>query len=477
MATQARYIDLLRVGNPLLVGQYPDRVVPTFVFHHFAAPLCKTNQKRLLSASTAAFNPHWSRENGLAKELPQDTTEFEDLKEVIQGILNPDRRMFADRKKNIAGTIASNTFPITSAYVSKSGADEGLGRRGFALLRTFNPEALPRLKRLLAPSNASDPLTSFANVLMGDPVEYLSDYHDSLGASDGQVFTAFDQACSRFLANLIVEVEDAARINVIRDLEIGLQFIGVMQMASGFLCRRIDSIPPVIVYGGMPPGNSNDPIVRHAANSYSRWTSKIWGQVCNALEEELDSITPVDDDRSDRALLQRIKLALIRNEVPDREQEKLLESLKTTINQKTNLDIFGLVESGLNFPPLELSRRIRALTQSIGFTAPDRGAGSVRLVLDTPLLNVLIRGLMGNRSMNYEDFISLVAEEFGLLLGPGADDNLIDRYPEMGEGNIYECLLENQDLLQERLLRTGFARAYSDSHTEVLAYSFRQIEV
>lgn len=154
MATPARYIDLLRVGNPLLVGQYPDRVVPTFVFHHFAAPLCKTDQKRLLSASSAAFNPQWSRENGLANELPRDTAEFEDLKEVVQGILNPDRRMFADRKKNIAGTIASNTFPITTAYINKSGADEGLGRRCFALLRAFNPEALRVWKDYLLPRTA-----------------------------------------------------------------------------------------------------------------------------------------------------------------------------------------------------------------------------------------------------------------------------------------------------------------------------------
>lgn len=329
------------------------------------------------------------------------------------------------------------------------------------------------MERLLAPSNCRDPLTSFANVLMGEPGEYLFDHHDASVAREGEMFTAFDKACSEFLANLIVEVEDAARINVIRDLEIGLQFIGVMQMTSGFLCRRVGSIPPVIVYGGMPPGNPNDPIVRYAANSYSRWTSRIWGQVCEALEEKLDSITPVDDDSSDRTMLQRIKLALIHNKVPDREQEKLLSSLENTFQQKPNLDIFGLVESGLNFPPLELARRIRALSQSIGFTAPDRGAGSVRLVFDTPLLNVLIRGLVGSESMNYEDFISLVAKEFGLVLGPGADDNLLDLHPEMGEGNIYECLLENQDLLQQRLLRTGFARAYSDSHTEVLAYSFR----
>jgi len=471
MATPVRYIELLRVGHPLLVGQYPDRVVPTFVFHHFAAPLCKADPKRLLSATTAAFNPNWSRENGLQSQLPRDTSDFEELKEVVQGILNPDRRMFADRKRNIAGTIASNTFPITSAYVHRSGADEGLGRRCFVLLRKFNPEVLSGLKKLLSPAESNDPLTSFANVLMGDPQDYLSGQDFSIDGTGEEIFTDFDKACSNFLANLIVDAQDAARITVIRDLEIGLQFVGVMQMTSGFLARRLGSVPPVIVYGGMPPGSPNDPVVRYAAGSYSRWTAKIWGQICEALKDNLDSITPVDDEVSERTLLQRIKLALIHNKVAEREREKLLSSVETTFAQRPGLDIFGFVETGLNFPPLELARRIRALSQSIGFTAPDRGVGSVRLVFDTPLLNVLIRGLVGRQSVNYEDFVSLVAEKFGLVLGPGAADDLLDRYPEMGEGNIYESLLENQDLLQQRLLRAGFARAYSDSHTEVLAYS------
>ena len=476
MAKSVRYIDLLRVGNPLLVGQNPDRVVPTFVFHHFAALLCKTDPKRLLSATTAAFNPDWSRENGLANQLPRDASEFDELREVVQGILNPDRRLFPDRKRNIAGTNASNTFPITAAYINRSGADEGLGRRCFALLRRFNPEALPALQALLSPSGSTDPLTCFANVLMGEPSGYLSSYDLSQPGAGDETSTAFDKACSEFIANLIVTVEDAARISVIRDLEIGLQFIGVMQMTSGFLARRSGSIPPVIVYGGMPPGNPNDSIVRYAAGSYSRWTAKIWGQVCEALQEKLNAITPIENEVSDRVMLQRVKLALIHNKVQDKDQEKLLSSLEETLAQRPGLDIFGLVETGLNFPPLELARRIRALSQSIGFTAPDRGTGSVRLVVDTPLLNVLIRGLVGRGSMNYEDFISLIAEKFGLVLGPGAKDDLLDRYPEMGESNIYECLLENQDLLQERLLRAGFARAYSDSHTEVLAYSFKQTE-
>ena len=133
--------------------------------------------------------------------------------------------------------------------------------------------------------------------------------------------------------------------------------------------------------------------------------------------------------------------------------------------------IFDLLEDGLNFPPSELARRVRALGQSIGFTAPDRGEGSVRLVLDTPLLNVLIRGVLGNSTMNFEDFVSSVSRRFGLVIGPGSDDSVMTSFNGQADAGVYGLLLLNQDSLQERLLRAGFARAYSDSHTEVLPHS------
>src|SRR5262249_9726246 len=97
------------------------------------------------------------------------------------------------------------------------------------------------------------------------------------------------------------------------------------------------------------------------------------------------------------------------------------------------------------------------------------GTGSPRLLLDTPILGVLVRGIVGVGAMEFDDFISKVAERFGIVLGLGKDDSLADRMEAIGSDghDAYEILVRNQELLREGLLRAGLARAYSDAHTEV----------
>jgi hypothetical protein len=80
-----------------------------------------------------------------------------------------------------------------------------------------------------------------------------------------------------------------------------------------------------------------------------------------------------------------------------------------------------------------------------------------------------VRGIVGVGNMEFPRFISTVAEKFGLVLGLGEEDSIAQGMETLGSDgyDAYEILSRNQELLRERLLRAGMARAYSDSHTEV----------
>jgi len=94
-------------------------------------------------------------------------------------------------------------------------------------------------------------------------------------------------------------------------------------------------------------------------------------------------------------------------------------------------------------------------------------------MIDTPLLGVIARGIAGNDSMPFEDFVTRLSEQFGLIVGVGSDDAVVDFLGDLGsEGfDSYELLQKNQELLRERMIRTGLARSYSDSHTEVFGHA------
>jgi type II secretory pathway component PulK len=73
--------------------------------------------------------------------------------------------------------------------------------------------------------------------------------------------------------------------------------------------------------------------------------------------------------------------------------------------------------------------------------------------------------------MEYGDFVTALTDRFGLVLGVGNDDSILDRIAASGvdAADVDELLAKNQELLRERLLRAGLARSYSDAHTEVFA--------
>ncbi len=93
------------------------------------------------------------------------------------------------------------------------------------------------------------------------------------------------------------------------------------------------------------------------------------------------------------------------------------------------------------------------------------------MFLDTPLLGVLTKGIIGKGSMDFREFVTKLAQKFGLVLGLGDDESIATKIDIVGSGGLDpdEVLYRNQENFRERLVRVGLAHTYSDSHTEVMA--------
>jgi hypothetical protein len=170
-------------------------------------------------------------------------------------------------------------------------------------------------------------------------------------------------------------------------------------------------------------------------------------------------------------LRQKIKLALINNKHKEAMVDDFINEIATLIKgeELSRNWCKDAVESKIiGFPVSEYARRVRNLSSNIGFAGPDKGV-MPRLMIDTPLLGVLVKGIAGNKSLPFEDFITILSQDFGLVLGVGSDDSIADKIGSIGQEGFdpYELLQRNESFLRERLIRTGLARTYSDSHTEV----------
>ena len=462
-------IEFIRIGNPWLVGKNVNRVVPVYALHNILAPDFDRNAALLQSIKDLAFDAGKGLRGGLRDHINVHEQEYIDLQETVYGLLAPERRIFRDKKMGGAGSIGS-LFPLVAGLVAPAGSDDGLGRRMRELLEQYGGDWQSRLVDLMAPAIAKDPATGFSMTLLGGVSGHQN---PRMFVVPGESLKGLDKVCAEFVDRLIVSTQDAKRIATIRNLALGVYAVSVIRMVVGPVVETTKKIPLVFAYGGLPPGKQGDPLVRAACKSFQSWIGSSWAATAERLTTEINRASHLPRKSGAEKLRQQIN-GLLRDRIGDRRND--IENILSTLSRRITDHEFGptwcretLESKAVEFKKLELARRVRSLGGNIGLTGPDRGIGSPRLVLDTPLLGVLVRGVVGVGTMDFEKFISELTERFGLVLGLGVDDSIADRIEIIGSDgyDAYEILKRNQDLLRERLLRAGMARAYSDSHTEV----------
>lgn len=465
----AKTIELLRIGNPWLVGQHVNRVVPVFAAHNVIAPDF-VRSRSLQSIKDLAFDAGRAIRESLGASLQVHTEDYKDLQETTFGLLAPERRIFQDHRNGGASEQGS-LFPLVGGLAAPAASDDGLGKRLRELLLRHRSDWQKKLLELMAPSVARDPATAFAVRL--------------LGGTSGEpapeemprrplVLRGIDKACAEFVDNLLdLEVCDN-RVSAIRRFAMGAYFVGILRMVAGVVTDAGEDLPQVFVYCGLPPGAGNDPLVRAASKSFTRWIAASQSATARQIHAKLKETPVLPRTPKAERLRQQVR-TLLGERLGERQLDATMTGLARIVESKELSEEWArrAVDSRtLGFSKSEYARRVRSLGANIGFAGPDRGR-MPRLMLDTPLLGVLAQGIVGRGSLPYEDFVTRLSERFGLVTGIGSDDAIVDRLGDLGsEGyDPYEVLQRNQELLRERLLRTGLARNYSDSHTEVFGHA------
>lgn len=470
----SRLIDLLRLGNPWLVGKNVSRVVPIYSMHNVLAPSFVTDQhvqkiKDVTQNGTLA-------QSTFDNKISFGTTSATDFEETAFGVFSPERRVFQklvntpsglERRAHKEGAL----FPLLGGLAQSTSSDDGLGRRIRELLDCYDSDWPKRLKILFAPTNVNDPVSAFAALLMHSPP---GDLKKNQSPAKRKI-TDFDLSIVEFVDALIVGATHGDRYGTIRNLAYGIYLASIIRMTSGPI-RGAAKPAYVVAYAGLPPGAPTDPIVRFAVHSYRKWIGESWTCTVAAIAQAIKAprIKKIGKPKSD--LRTSIHAALMKSKCAADETGRILDALKPAINDYDGSSVDEWLSDTLDsatvgFPQHELSRRVRALGTSIGAIGPDRGAGSPRLIFDTPLLGVLVNGLVPREGMSIDEFVSCVAARLGIVLGPGKNDELVGAVADVeGRGpDVFELLRRNQDLLRERLIRVGLARTYSDSHTEVFS--------
>lgn len=462
-----RTIEFLRIANPWLVGKNVGRVVPVYSIHNVLAPNLKTSpdlpyvMDLTVAAKDAMAGSIGTRVDVADEDLPA-------LQATASGLLAPEKRVFAAKKGGASKN--GSLFPMVGGLVSKSPSDDGLGKRVRELLEHHNTDWQERLCALLLPTQAKDPATAFATTLLGG----------NAGATEPKTpvrkkrLTGLDLACAQFIDNLIVATGDADRIGALRQLALGIYFVATMRMVAGPVSEIQRRCPKVLVFGGMPPGSTGMPLVRVASESFSDWIGESLATLPELLRLSLEGAAQLPKSGKSSQLRQRVLSRLLeRNPQRLKEMDAVLDEMKpilagASLSKSWCKLAVDSREVGISKP--ELARRVRSMGANIGLAGPDRGLRP-RLIVDTPLLGVLVKGIVGTKSMEFSSFVSQLAQQFGLVLGLGTDDSVADELGLSGSGGFdtYELLIRNQELLRERMLRAGLARSYSDSHTEVFS--------
>ena len=463
---------IARIGNPWMVGHNYGRVVPIYVLHNLLRARGTSSPDRLHALKSLAVDPNV---DAAKLDLPVAARIQSGLNSLIRGTLAPDGRVFRNRRAGGASQ-GGALLPVLPTIVESTVSDDGLGRRLHELLALscVREEWDRRVSRLLTPASITDPVTNLAAVL----TEYsLDEPHEVAEAQEARSSetqaNALDRSIARFMTTLLRNYEEGSRPYAVQQVGIAAYLMAIVRLLNGPLVSPDEPIPATMVFTGMPPGSSQDPLVSHAITSLRSTVHRSWIAMVDAIANHLDDQEPLpgSDLRSRRR--QQLRLALANNRfrashwealghlVADLPEDELGDARKFSS---------AILERGLDFGAPTIIQRFRSLAANIGFVAPDRGAGQPRLVLDTPLLGILVAGTVEGDALEYGQFVTQLRRRVGLIVGVGDNHEFLRDLEgsRLQPANLFQVLHESEEELKRRLLRAGLARTYSDSITEVI---------
>lgn len=454
-----------------LLGAYPDRPAPVHLVNGF---LCAAfgEGKGSQGVRSLIRDPEYPLPSPpIGEGLRSDGGRTVRFRQAMRVILDPDRRVFPTR---------GSPFPLHGGFIARDPSDDGFGEAMWEVVRVHAPSAFEdNLRRLLFPGRECDAVSGMGILL----AEFEGRKRDGAarkevvkgtlpwGSNSGELGKLLTRALAALVVQSVGISDGRLRSSRLVTLTQGL-FFGTFLAAlrapaiEKYRPKAWEDLAPAFVYGGVPPGDPKEPAVRLAQRSFEA----VVDQHRAALGE---------------LLVERLKRVRVPARVPSRQQGKVrvrlafedlsarqVEEFEEVVGSVSRPEELGKRLLDAVYPAGHLESGFRAMGKKIGFAGPDRGYGSPRLLLETPMLGLLVGTTIGpGERVPYDDWIDRLFDRFGLVLGRGRTDRgkEVLRAHE-SPGPLHRALEQNQESLRRRLIRSGLAVEYSDAETEVHRY-------
>jgi hypothetical protein len=473
----ARWLRLFFADSaPILFGQYPDRPAPAHVLNGFVA--ASLGMSSVGGAIRALLVPDAEVPDEFAflreADWARDEAAFTRLRDDLSAVFNPDRRLWEK---------FGSPVPVHALLASADASDDGYGPLMWELVRRHVNEAefLEQLRGLLEPAEPDNPVSTVAQVLVsGASVSRKRERT----VADSVWFAANGSHCGGYLADRLAEIvralscnhERLHRLIRIQHLARGVYFGAFLSLLLGPLAAAqqdeassVVDIAPIIVWGGTPPGPPGHPMVVASSRSFQMVVEANRKALLYLLEGKLSNVQIASTTPTTQRRRSALRQALIDGGAIDAQAAiEQFERGGLDLGRGGYTDLPWLRKLlDLGYSTAALTKAFRTTGRKIGVVAPDRGVGTPRFVLETPLLGTLAVAICEDKTLAFENFVDAVRDKLGLVLGPGTltEVPVLDLWESPGIAR--QQLRDSQEMLRVRLVRAGLATEYSDGHTEV----------
>lgn len=395
-----------------------------------------------------------------------DVDELAHLSKAIDAVFNADRRAFS---ANFVSYL-----PVTSQFVGQDPSDDGYGRN---LVESWDQvkqrELAPHLRRLLDGELSADPMTQLARILDKVFVEFDPQNRSSVPEVTHSVNSAFAESFFPVVRDSLTALwEDQGsygRVPALQSfstlvsalLAIGLLFDPALRHATSDTSSTdftLGDVIGVVVFTGKPPGFARDPLVRLAQLSLRDYVKRSHDGVRMALLEKFQCDETIAELSRDQ-----IETVVLESTIPRTKVAEFVSTLDALRDDELGSDF---LDELISFE--ELRSSLNSLGRKVGFVAPQRGPGESRLVLETPLLDSIVRTL-GQEGSSLDEFVNTCYKRTGLIIGQPSNLSVFarKRLEDIAGRSIDvdESLSRAHQQLDERLVRSGLAQKFSDGVT------------
>jgi hypothetical protein len=446
---------------PFVFSSYPDRLGPAHLVNGYLAALFGNGGSA--DSVRQSMRGKIPLLEYVSSEIRDNASKEVSFRNALRTILDPDHRVFPGGQ--------GSTFPISPGIVKHDRSDDGFGKELATLVRSGDSAALAAFVDTIANGATEDPLFVLGKVIGGSGVPVLKAEPPSawpLTSKGGRLGKDFSNSLSSLVLGSVKGCPPivSTQMAALSRASYLASYLGAVRSAP-ILARKPSNwaaLAPMFCLGEQPPGDPRSPQCRLAIRSFD-----------SVVAQKAESIEQLMLDRLERAGTNitkntpptekaRIKIATAFPELSEHRRELAAQIIKR--GNSSGSQAKALAKNA--YPSAFVASALRSAGRMIGIAGPDRGTGSPRFVLETPVLALLVRSTAGQKPMVFADWLDRVYEQFGIILGFGNTHDFRTVLEDLDEPMpIERALKENHNQLRIRLVRAGLAVEYSDSETEV----------